>query len=144
MKDCIFCKIANKDIFTNMVYEDDNVFAFLDDSPIEKGHTLVISKKHYKNIFDVPEDLIKEMYGITQKIIKSISKAFNVTDFNIIQNNGSKAGQSVFHYHIHIIPRYEKFRVCLGNGPALTEEKIRKGKEKFCSSEVAELIREEL
>ncbi|MCD4811926.1 HIT family protein [bacterium] len=144
MEDCIFCKMANGEVPSHKIYEDEDIFAFLDNFPIEKGHILVIPKEHYENIFDVPEDLIKDMYGVAQKITKTISKTFKVEDFNILQNNGTKAGQSVFHYHIHIIPRYDEFKLCLGNGPILSDEEVRNRKEDLCLSNIAKLIREKL
>jgi histidine triad (HIT) family protein len=141
MEDCIFCKIANGNIPVKKVYEDDKVLAFLDNNPIEKGHTLVIPKEHYKDIFETPDELVKYMYSKVKIITEAISKSLDIKEFNILQNNGSKAGQSVFHYHIHIIPRIEKFRLCFGSGEVKLDDKIRD--EDLCSEEIAKLIRKE-
>jgi histidine triad (HIT) family protein len=140
MTDCIFCKIANGEIPSNLVYQDEKVFAFLDNSPIEKGHVLVIPKEHYENILDIPEDLLSYMYTIVKRITKAISQAFDVKDFNILQNNGTKAGQTVFHYHIHIVPRYREFKLCLGEGNNIDGEEVRVGQEKYCSKDIAQSI----
>lgn len=103
---CIFCKIANKEIPCYKLYEDDLFLAFLDISQATKGHTLVIPKKHYQNIFEL-QDREKEKYlDVIQKVGLAIKKATNCEGINILNNNGEAAGQTVFHCHIHIIPRY--------------------------------------
>lgn len=142
MEECIFCKIIKGEIPFQKVYEDDDVLAFLDVNPVEKGHTLIITKEHYIDILEIPEELLKKAYSVTQKLTKVISKVFEVEGFNILQNNGTKAGQTVSHYHIHIIPRYREFKLCLGVGPIKSEEEIRD--HDLCNREVAQLIREEL
>ena len=144
MEDCIFCKIASSIVSSNVVYQDKEVFAFLDNNPIEKGHILVIPKKHYQDIFDIPDETVCHVYAVVKKITNSISKNFDVKDFNILQNNGSKAGQTVFHYHVHIIPRYREFKLCLGKGEMRRDEDIRDGQKDYCSEEIAELIRKEI
>ncbi|MHA6603979.1 HIT family protein [Aerococcus urinae] len=109
MEDCIFCKIANREIPTNLVYEDEVVTAFLDNSQVTKGHTLLVPKKHLKDIFDYD---VKDAGAIFRRIpiiVEAIKKAFpDVQGINILNNNGEIAYQSVFHSHIHIIPRYQK------------------------------------
>ena len=144
MKDCVFCKMVKGEIPVNIVYEDDIAFAFLDNYPIDKAHTLIIPKQHYSNIFEIPQDTLKHIYGVTQDLAKAISKAFDVKDMNILQNNGVDAGQTVFHYHVHIIPKYENFRFYVGNGESTLDEKVRKEKQIHCSEEISELIRKEL
>lgn len=104
--DCIFCKIINKEIPANIVYEDEYVLAFLDITQGTKGHTLVIPKKHSKNLLEVDEESLTHVFTTTQKIAKAIQKAFNPIGINVI-NNTNKPLQSVFHFHVHIIPRYE-------------------------------------
>lgn len=111
--DCIFCKILNGDIPSNKVFENDNFIAILDAFPANEGHTLVIPKKHYENIFEIDEDTLKEGFSIAKKIAHSIEKALNVKDVNILQNNGALAGQTVNHFHIHIIPRKENDKVVI-------------------------------
>lgn len=106
---CIFCKILDGKIPSYKVYEDENVVAFLDISQITKGHTLVVPKKHVKNIFDMDEALASQVFVSIPKIANAIKKAFNPIGLNIINNN-DKPHQSVNHFHIHLIPRYEKDR----------------------------------
>lgn len=110
---CIFCKILNGEIPSNKVFENDNFIAILDAFPANEGHTLVIPKKHYENIFEIDENTLKEGYAIAKKIANSIKKALNVEDINILQNNGALAGQTVNHFHIHIIPRKENDKVVI-------------------------------
>jgi histidine triad (HIT) family protein len=106
---CIFCKILDGKIPSYKVYEDENVVAFLDISQITKGHTLVVPKKHVKNIFDMEETLASQVFVSIPKIANAIKKAFNPIGLNMINNN-DKPHQSVNHFHIHLIPRYEKDR----------------------------------
>lgn len=104
----IFTKIVDRKIPSHIVYEDDLVIAFLDITQTTKGHTLVVTKSPYKNIFEVPENLFKHLFGVVQMLTKGIQNAFNPSGINLLNNNGETAGQTVFHYHVHIIPRYEK------------------------------------
>ncbi|MCW4054586.1 MAG: HIT family protein [Candidatus Bathyarchaeota archaeon] len=109
MKDgsCIFCKIAQKQVPASYVYEDEKVVAFLDIKPLNEGHALVIPKVHYENIFDIPKDLVAYLHGVVKKITFAISKAVNPDGISIVQQNGKAAGQEIFHFHVHVIPRYE-------------------------------------
>ncbi len=107
MNDCIFCKIINKEIPSTVLYEDSNILAIADAFPIKNGHILVIPKEHYKNIFDIPENIYLDIHKIVSKIAKSYKKYDNDVNINIIQNNGKYAGQMVDHYHTHIVPRHE-------------------------------------
>ena len=103
--ECIFCKIIRGDIPCKKVYEDDNVFAFLDISPNNPGHTLVIPKKHYTDIVDLPEDDAKNMITVAKKISTAILESTEASGVNLIMNNKAVAGQIVFHAHMHVIPR---------------------------------------
>ncbi|MDL2212246.1 HIT family protein [Erysipelotrichaceae bacterium OttesenSCG-928-M19] len=108
MEDCIFCKIINNEIPSYKIYEDDDVLAFLDISQVTKGHTLVIPKKHAKNLYEIAsEDLIK-VHQVVQELTCELTEKFNAQGVNIINNNHEAAGQTVFHYHVHIIPRYDE------------------------------------
>ena len=100
---CIFCKIVNGEIPAYKVYEDENFLAFLDISQTTIGHTLVIPKKHYENIFELPENC--DIFNIVIKLSKALKSSLNISDINILNNNGQIAGQTVNHYHIHLIPR---------------------------------------
>ncbi len=102
---CIFCKIVNNEIPSYKLYEDDNYLAFLDISQATIGHTLVIPKKHYQNIFELPEN--DQIFSIVQKLATQIKNKLHADGINILNNNGEKAGQTVNHFHIHIIPRYD-------------------------------------
>lgn len=107
MNDCIFCKIINGDIPSMRVYEDDLCIAMLDISPANPGHTLVLPKQHIENILDMPEDLGGHLLMVAKEIGKRQKERLGALGFNVVQNNGTAAGQTVPHFHIHIIPRYE-------------------------------------
>jgi histidine triad (HIT) family protein len=102
----IFTKIINREIPAEILYETENVIAIIDIMPIHYGHALVIPKKEYRNFLEVPESQLGELITITQKVAKSLVKTFDLEGFNFFANNGEVAGQSVFHFHIHITPRY--------------------------------------
>ncbi len=108
VSDCIFCKIANGEIPSAKVFENEHVVAFLDISQVTKGHTLVIPKIHKENIFELTPEIAKNLFEVVPAIANGIKKAFNPEALNLLNNNGELAGQSVFHYHMHIIPRYGK------------------------------------
>lgn len=108
MSDCIFCKIINHEIPGKIVYEDDVCLAFLDLSQTTDGHTLVIPKKHYDHILDVDEETLGHMMKVVQIVAKNIQDKLNAKGFNIVSNMNEIAGQSVHHFHIHIIPRYSE------------------------------------
>lgn len=102
---CIFCKIAEGEIPSYKIYEDDVCLAFLDLSQANLGHTLVIPKQHFSNILELDEKTASHIFNIVTKLTKAISKSLNYSNFNILNNCGSEAGQTVHHFHIHIIPR---------------------------------------
>ncbi|MFT8870722.1 MAG: HIT family protein [Sporolactobacillus sp.] len=104
--DCIFCKIINGDIPSAKVYEDEDVYAFLDIGQVTKGHTLVIPKKHIENIFELDADTAAKLYRVVPSIARALKETFHPVGLNVLNSNGKLAGQSVFHYHIHLIPRY--------------------------------------
>ena len=106
MSDCIFCKLANGDIPTTKLYEDDEFTVILDAGPASKGHALILPKKHYANIYEIPDDVCARAFVLARKMAIRLTKAMNCDGFNIVQNNGEAAGQTVFHFHIHLIPRY--------------------------------------
>ncbi len=111
MEDCIFCKIVNGEIPAFKIYEDEKVYAFLDINPLSEGHTLVLSKEHYENIFDVPEGIYTHMSKVVKMISTKISKVYKPEGLLINQNNGRKAGQIVDHIHIHVKPIYSDTKV---------------------------------
>ena len=106
MSDCIFCKIINGDIPSSKVYEDEHVMAFLDISQVTKGHTLVIPKIHKENVYELTPEIAAHVFEVVPKIARAIKHEFNPIGMNVLNNNGEHAGQSVFHFHIHLLPRY--------------------------------------
>lgn len=105
--DDLFIKIIKGDIPSSKVYEDEVTFAFLDINPHNKGHILVVSKEHYRNIFDVPEETLCNMIQTAKKLAKAVKESVGADGINIGINNEKAAGQEVFHVHIHVIPRFE-------------------------------------
>lgn len=103
---CIFCKIINNEIPSYKLYEDEYVLAFLDISQTTIGHTLVIPKRHFKNILELDGEYSSHVFKVVTLLSKQISKNLKINDINIMNNNGPLAGQTVDHFHIHIIPRY--------------------------------------
>lgn len=106
MSDCIFCKIVNGEIPASKVFENEHVVAFLDISQVTKGHTLVIPKVHKENLYELTPDIASEVFKVAPEIANAIKEAFHPVGLNVLNNNGEKAGQSVFHFHMHLIPRY--------------------------------------
>ena len=105
--DCIFCKIANGEIPSNTVYEDEDFRAILDMGPAAKGHTLLLPKEHADNLFELPDETAEKALKVAKSIGKKLISKLGADGMNIVQNNGEIAGQTVLHFHIHIIPRYK-------------------------------------
>jgi len=105
MENCIFCKIANKEIPCYKIYEDDLVLAFLDINPVVSGHVLVIPKKHFENIFEIDEEYLERIIVVARQISVKMKESLGVEGVNLYQANGSMAGQTVFHFHLHVLPR---------------------------------------
>jgi histidine triad (HIT) family protein len=105
-EDCIFCKIAEKEADATVVYEDDHTLAFMDIHPLNPGHTLVIPKKHYTNMLDMPGEEAARVFASVHKVMKGVQKASGADGISIGQSNGRAASQEVFHMHVHIIPRF--------------------------------------
>lgn len=106
-KDCIFCKIANGEIPSSTVYEDEMFRVILDLGPASRGHALILPKEHYKDLCGLDENVAAKVLPLAGKIGAAMKKALGCAGFNVVQNNGEAAGQTVFHFHVHIIPRYE-------------------------------------
>ncbi len=104
---CIFCKIVARQAPSSIIYEDKTVLAFLDIRPLYLGHTLVIPKEHYVDIFDIPKTLLSQVYFIVKTIAPAIKEATAADGISIIQQNGKAAGQDIFHLHVHVVPRFE-------------------------------------
>ncbi|HCM92850.1 MAG TPA: HIT family protein [Lachnospiraceae bacterium] len=105
--DCIFCKLANGVFETNKIYEDNDFTVILDAGPATKGHALIIPKEHYANIYELPEDIAGRALVLAKKLAAHMTDKLHCDGFNIVQNNGEAAGQTVFHFHIHLIPRFK-------------------------------------
>ena len=105
--DCIFCKIANGEIPSRTLYEDERFRVILDLSPAAKGHALILAKEHFANLYELPEDWCADAMQLAKKMAAKMTEKLNCDGFNIVQNNGVAAGQTVFHFHMHLIPRYE-------------------------------------
>ncbi|MDR2022052.1 MAG: HIT family protein [Hungatella sp.] len=104
---CIFCKIANGVIPSETIYEDDTFRAILDLGPASRGHALILPKQHYKDICELDEETAKKVLPLAAKIGNAMKNSLGCAGFNVVQNNGKEAGQTVFHFHVHLIPRYE-------------------------------------
>jgi len=106
MEDCIFCKIVRGEVSCEKVYEDESVLAFLDANPVSKGHLLVIPKKHYKDIFDIEEKVLQKIIVVAKKLALDAKEKLKAEGVNLINSNKKVAQQEVFHYHLHVVPRY--------------------------------------
>lgn len=104
---CIFCKIANGAIPSSTVYEDGEFRVILDLGPASKGHALILPKEHYKDVCGLDEKTAAKILPLAAKIGTAMKKSLGCAGFNLVQNNGAAAGQTVFHFHVHVIPRYE-------------------------------------
>ncbi|MBR1703685.1 MAG: HIT family protein [Lachnospiraceae bacterium] len=105
--DCIFCKIANGEIPSRTVYEDEKFRVILDLGPATKGHALILPKEHADNLFELPEEIAAEVLPVAKKVADKIKANLHCDGLNLVQNNGEIAGQTVMHFHMHMIPRYE-------------------------------------
>lgn len=106
-EDCIFCKIANGEIPSTTVYEDEMFRVILDLGPASRGHALILPKEHFKDVCELDEKTAAKILPLGAKIGAAMKTGLGCTGFNLVQNNGTSAGQTVFHFHMHIIPRYE-------------------------------------
>ena len=105
---CIFCKIANGEIPSSTIYEDKDFRVFLDLNPATRGHALLVPKEHFDTLFDLEDELCQKAMVLAKKLAGHMKEALGCDGFNLMQNNGEAAGQTVYHFHLHLIPRYEK------------------------------------
>lgn len=108
MTDCIFCKLINGEIPSAKIYEDEHVFAFMDIMPLTKGHILVIPKEHKESIYDLSEAQAANLFKVVPRLASALKDSYHPAGMNLLNNNGAPAGQSVFHFHLHLIPRYDE------------------------------------
>ncbi len=106
-EDCIFCKIAAGEIPSKTLYEDERFRIILDVGPATRGHALILPKEHYADLWELPEDLAAESIKLARKMTAKMKDVLQCDGFNLVQNNGYAAGQTVFHFHLHLIPRYD-------------------------------------
>ncbi|MBQ9122752.1 MAG: HIT family protein [Lachnospiraceae bacterium] len=106
--DCIFCKIANGEIPSRTIYEDQQFRVILDLSPATKGHALILPKEHADNLFELPEKVAADAMNVAKKMGAVLKDRLNADGLNLVQNNGEAAGQTVMHFHLHMIPRYKE------------------------------------
>lgn len=107
MDNCIFCKIANGEIPSNTLYEDEDFRVILDIEPATKGHALILPKKHFANLYEIDDERASKVLIVAKQMASKMQKALNCGGLNLVQNNGTLAGQTVFHFHMHLVPRYE-------------------------------------
>lgn len=107
MDNCIFCKIIKGDIPSQTLFEDEQFKVILDVGPATRGHALILPKKHYANLYELPDDMAADAVRLAKKMMKIMTDKLSCDGFNLLQNNGEAAGQTVFHFHMHLIPRYK-------------------------------------
>lgn len=125
MNDCIFCKIANGEIPAATIYEDDDFRVILDLGPASKGHALILPKTHAANIYELPDEVAAKAMILAKKMATKMTDKLECDGFNIVQNNGEVAGQTVFHFHMHLIPRYADDGVKLGWVPGTLADEVK-------------------
>lgn len=113
MENCIFCKIANGEIPSATLFENEEFRVILDLGPASKGHALILPKSHAANIYELPDEMAGKAMILAKHMASKLTDALNCDGFNIVQNNGEVAGQTVFHFHMHLIPRYKGDQVGL-------------------------------
>lgn len=114
---CIFCKIANGDIPSKTLYEDEEFRVILDLAPATKGHALILPKSHSKNLYELSEETAGKVMKLAKKMVTTMTEKLDCDGFNLVQNNNEVAGQTVFHFHMHLIPRYENDKQRIGWNP---------------------------
>ena len=129
MKDdnCIFCKLASGEIPSATIYEDADFRVILDLSPASKGHALIIPKEHYRNLYDLDDELAAKALVLAKKMICKMKDILGCDGYNIVQNNEEPAGQTVFHFHMHLIPRYKNAKnndILLWSHEAFSEKEM--------------------
>jgi histidine triad (HIT) family protein len=113
-ENCIFCKLANGVFPTATIYEDDDFRVILDLGPASKGHALILPKEHYANLYELSDEVAAKVLIVAKKVITKMTEVLGCDGYNLVQNNGEAAGQTVFHFHMHLIPRYKDDQVGLG------------------------------
>jgi len=119
MLNCIFCQIANGQIPSTTLYENDDFRVILDVGPASKGHALILPKEHFANLYELTDELASKVFVLAKKMVTVLTEVLHCDGFNVLQNNGDIAGQTVFHFHLHLIPRYNEDQVAIGWVPGI-------------------------
>lgn len=122
---CIFCKIAAGEIPSVTLYEDEDFRVVMDIQPASKGHALILPKEHYANLYELSDELASKVLVLAKKMVTALTEILGCDGYNIVQNNGTVAGQTVFHFHMHLIPRYEDDNVTIGWEPGSLDEEVK-------------------
>ncbi len=131
--DCIFCKIANGEIPSKTLFEDERFRVILDLGPATRGHALIIPKEHYRDLYELPEELCAKAFALAKRMAGKMTERLSCDGFNLVQNNGEAAGQTVSHFHIHLIPRYQEDGQKIGWNPAAPgQEELEAVREEIC------------
>jgi histidine triad (HIT) family protein len=140
---CPFCNIVTGKAPASIAYQDDIVMAFMDLNPTNKGHTLVIPRQHWENIHEIPENTLADIFSVVKRISTAVKKTFNAEGISILQLNGKAAGQTVMHFHVHVIPRFRGDPLSTAIGTMVGHEGFKKPERKTLD-ETAQKIRENL
>ena len=127
-ENCIFCKLALGEIPSHTIYEDDTFRVILDAAPASKGHALILPKEHYKDLYQIDETVAGEAMKLAKRMAADMTAKLGCDGFNLVQNNGEVAGQTVFHFHLHLIPRYQHMKnkdILIWNHETFTEEEMK-------------------
>lgn len=125
-ENCIFCKIAAGDIPSATIYEDDDFRVILDIEPASKGHALILPKEHYANLYELSDELAAKALVVAKKVITKMTEIVGCDGYNVLQNNGEEAGQTVFHFHMHLIPRYKEDDVTIKWNQGTLSDELKK------------------
>lgn len=124
-ENCIFCKIAAGEIPSATLYEDHDFRVIMDIEPASKGHALILPKEHYANLYELSDELAAKVLVLAKKMVTVLTEILGCDGYNIVQNNGTVAGQTVFHFHMHLIPRYEGDTVTIGWEPGKLSDDVK-------------------
>ncbi len=122
---CIFCKIAAGEIPSATLYEDEDFRVIMDIEPASKGHALILPKEHYANLYELDDAIAGKVLVLAKKMVTALTDILGCDGYNIVQNNGTAAGQTVFHFHMHLIPRYKDDTVTIGWKPGHLDEEVK-------------------
>lgn len=132
-EDCIFCKIANGEIPSKTLYEDEMFRVILDMGPAAKGHALVLPKEHFANLHELPEEWCAKAFVLAKRMAAQMTRKLACDGFNLVQNNGEAAGQTVSHFHVHMIPRYKEDGQKIGWNPlSPSQEELEAVRKEIC------------